>query len=87
MNRKQLNIARRPQSVRNRRGCSPSHVAVARVLHDATVTGAMVGARRFGKVRGLVGADEFRLNRRELAEIEASGRLHGLGQRDRIRKQ
>jgi aryl-alcohol dehydrogenase-like predicted oxidoreductase len=41
------------------------------VLHNPAVTGAMVGARRPGQVRGVAGAGAFRLGPRELAEIEA----------------
>jgi aryl-alcohol dehydrogenase-like predicted oxidoreductase len=50
---------------------TPAEVAVAWVLHNPAVTGAIVGARRPGQVRGVVGAAEFRLTPRELAEIEA----------------
>ena len=50
---------------------TPAEVAVAWVLHNPAVTGAIVGARRPGQVRGVVGAAEFRLSPREVAEIEA----------------
>jgi len=40
-------------------------------VRDPAVTGAIVGARRPDQVRGIVGAAEFRLSRREIAEIEA----------------
>jgi diketogulonate reductase-like aldo/keto reductase len=46
-------------------------VAIAWVLHNPAVTGAIVGARRAEQVRGVVGAVNFRLSLRELAEIEA----------------
>jgi aryl-alcohol dehydrogenase-like predicted oxidoreductase len=52
-------------------GRSPGEVAVAWVLHNSDVTGAIVGARRPGQVRGVVGAAEFRLSRQEIAEIES----------------
>ena len=51
--------------------CSPGEVAVAWVLRNPAVTGAIVGARRPDQVRGVMGAAEFRLSPRELAEIEA----------------
>ena len=51
-------------------GRSPGEVAVAWVLRDRAVTGAIVGARRSGQVRGVAGAAEFRLSRGELGEIE-----------------
>jgi aryl-alcohol dehydrogenase-like predicted oxidoreductase len=41
------------------------------VLRDPAVTGAIVGARRPDQVRGVVGAAEFRLSQREVAEINA----------------
>ena len=47
-----------------------AQVAVAWVLRTPAVTGAIVGARRPGQVRGVVGAAEFRLSSREVAEIE-----------------
>jgi len=52
-------------------GRTPAEVAVAWVLHNPAVTGAIVGARRPGQVAGVVGAAEFRLSPRELAEVEA----------------
>jgi hypothetical protein len=35
------------------------------------VTGAIVGARRPGQVRGVAGAGEFRFSPQELAEFQA----------------
>jgi aryl-alcohol dehydrogenase-like predicted oxidoreductase len=52
-------------------GRTSAEVAVAWVLHNPAVTGAIVGARRPGQVRGVLGAAEFRLDPRELAEVEA----------------
>jgi aryl-alcohol dehydrogenase-like predicted oxidoreductase len=50
---------------------TPAEVAVAWVLSNSAITGAIVGARRPGQVAGVVGAAELRLSPRELAEIEA----------------
>jgi aryl-alcohol dehydrogenase-like predicted oxidoreductase len=50
---------------------TPAEVAVAWVLHNPAVTGAIVGARRPGQVKGVVGAAELRLSPREVAEIDA----------------
>ena len=50
---------------------SPGEVAVAWVLQNLAVTGAIVGARRPSQVRDIVGAAEFRLSHQELAEIES----------------
>jgi aryl-alcohol dehydrogenase-like predicted oxidoreductase len=53
---------------------TPAEVAVAWVLHNPAVTGAIVGARRPGQVQDLIGAAEFRLSPRELADIDAFSR-------------
>ena len=58
------------RTVGKRRGHTPAEVAVAWVLHNPAVTGAIVGARRSGQVRGVVGAADVRLSLREVAEIE-----------------
>jgi aryl-alcohol dehydrogenase-like predicted oxidoreductase len=59
------------RTIGKRRGYTPAEVAVAWVLHNPAVTGAIVGARRPGQVRGVAGAAEFRPSPREVAEIEA----------------
>jgi aryl-alcohol dehydrogenase-like predicted oxidoreductase len=66
-----LKLVKLLRAIGNRHGCSPAEVAVAWVLRDPAVTGAIVGARRPDQVEGLVGAADFRLTSRELAEIEA----------------
>ncbi len=58
------------RSIGTKHGRSPGAVAVAWVLRAPAVTAAIVGARRPGQVKGVVGAGEFRLNQQELAEIE-----------------
>jgi aryl-alcohol dehydrogenase-like predicted oxidoreductase len=50
---------------------TPAEVAVAWVLHNPAVTGAIVGARRPGQVRGVVGAAGLRLSTWELADVES----------------
>ena len=59
------------RAIGNHHGRSPGEVAVGWELREPAVTGAIVAARRPDQVRGLSGAAEFRLSRRELAEIEA----------------
>jgi aryl-alcohol dehydrogenase-like predicted oxidoreductase len=54
-----------------RHGRTPAEVAVAWVLHNPAVTGAIVGARRPGQVRGVVGAADLRLGAQDLAEIDS----------------
>jgi aryl-alcohol dehydrogenase-like predicted oxidoreductase len=66
-----LMLVRLLRTIGKRRGYTPAEVAVAWVLRDPAVTGAIVGARRPGQVRGVVGAAELRLSPREVAEIEA----------------
>ncbi len=50
---------------------TPAEVAVAWVLSNPAVTGAIVGARRPDQVRGVLGAADFRLTPWELGEVEA----------------
>jgi aryl-alcohol dehydrogenase-like predicted oxidoreductase len=66
-----LMLVRLLRTIGKRRGYTPAEVAVAWVLHNPAVTGAIVGARRPGQVRGVAGAAELRLSQREVAEIEA----------------
>jgi aryl-alcohol dehydrogenase-like predicted oxidoreductase len=66
-----LRLVRLLRAVGSQHGRTPAEVAVAWVLHNPAVTGAIVGARRPGQVRGVVGAADFRLSPRELAEVQA----------------
>jgi aryl-alcohol dehydrogenase-like predicted oxidoreductase len=54
-----------------RHGHAPGEVALAWALHNAAVTGAIVGLRRPDQVNGTVGALVFRLLDSEVAEIES----------------
>ncbi|MGD0384028.1 MAG: aldo/keto reductase [Thermoguttaceae bacterium] len=54
-----------------RHGRAPGEVAVAWVLRNPAVTGAIVGARRPSQVSGIIGAAQFSLNEAEIEEIEA----------------
>jgi aryl-alcohol dehydrogenase-like predicted oxidoreductase len=66
-----LHLVRLLRAIGHRHGRSPGEVAVAWVLHNRAVTGAIVGARRPGQVAGIVGAAGLRLSIRDVAEIEA----------------
>jgi aryl-alcohol dehydrogenase-like predicted oxidoreductase len=66
-----LRLVRLLRAIGRLHGRTPGEVAVAWVLQNPAVTGAIVGARRPGQVRGVVGASTFRLSPRELAEIGA----------------
>jgi aryl-alcohol dehydrogenase-like predicted oxidoreductase len=52
-------------------GRTPAETAIAWVLHNPAVTGAIVGARNPDQVRGLIGAADFHLSPHEVAEVEA----------------
>jgi len=54
-----------------RHGRTPAEVAVAWVLYNPAVTGAIVGARRPGQIKDVVSAAGFRLSPSEVAEIGA----------------
>jgi aryl-alcohol dehydrogenase-like predicted oxidoreductase len=58
-------------AIGNKYGRTPGEVAIAWVLHNPAVTGAIVGARRPGQVWGLVGAAELRLSSGDIAHIDA----------------
>jgi aryl-alcohol dehydrogenase-like predicted oxidoreductase len=66
-----LRLVRLLHAIGRLHGRRTAEVAIAWVLHDPAVTGAIVGARRPEQVRGVVRAGEFRLSPRELAEIGA----------------
>jgi aryl-alcohol dehydrogenase-like predicted oxidoreductase len=53
-----------------RHGRTPGEVAVAWVLHNPAVTGAIVGARRPGQLKETIGAAGLRLTPGEVGEIE-----------------
>ena len=54
-----------------RHGRTPAEVAVAWVLHNPAVTGAIVGARRPGQIKAIASAAGFWLSPSEVAEIAA----------------
>jgi aryl-alcohol dehydrogenase-like predicted oxidoreductase len=66
-----LRLVRLLRNVGRRYGRTPAETAVAWVLHNPAVTGAIVGARRPGQMRGVIGAADFHLSRGELSEIDA----------------
>jgi aryl-alcohol dehydrogenase-like predicted oxidoreductase len=58
------------RTIGSRHGKSPGEVAIAWVLRHPAVTGAIVGARRPGQLKDLMGAAEWRLTPDEVNEIE-----------------
>jgi aryl-alcohol dehydrogenase-like predicted oxidoreductase len=64
-----LQLVRLLQVIGDRHARSPGEAAVAWVLHNRAITGAIVGARRPGQFAGIVGAADLRLSFRDVAEI------------------
>jgi aryl-alcohol dehydrogenase-like predicted oxidoreductase len=65
-----LQLAERLKEIGNRHGRTPGEVAIAWTLSNPAVTAAIVGVRDPDQVQGVAGALEFRLDVRELEEIE-----------------
>jgi aryl-alcohol dehydrogenase-like predicted oxidoreductase len=59
------------RGIGNRHGKAPGEVALAWVLANPAVTGAIVGLRKADQINGTLGALNFRLSADELSEIEA----------------
>ena len=66
-----LNLVELLKSVGGRHGKSPGEVAIAWTLRHPAVTATIVGARRPGQLKELLGAAEWRLESSEVAEIAA----------------
>jgi aryl-alcohol dehydrogenase-like predicted oxidoreductase len=66
-----LRLVRLLRAIGDHHGRSPGEVAVAWVLQNPAVTAAIVGGRRPGQIKGIVGAAGFWLSPSELAEIHA----------------
>jgi aryl-alcohol dehydrogenase-like predicted oxidoreductase len=67
---KNLAFVERLREVGERHGRPPGQVAIAWVLRNPAVTGAIVGARNAKQVEGNVGAADLYLTDEEIAEIE-----------------
>ncbi len=66
-----LRLVRLLKAIGAHHGRTPAEVAVAWVLHNRAVTGAIVGARKLGQIKGVLGATGLGLSSTELGEIEA----------------
>jgi aryl-alcohol dehydrogenase-like predicted oxidoreductase len=75
-----LELARRLEPVAERHGVPVAGVAIAWVLANPGVTGAIVGARRPTQVDGWLPAGNLRLTSDDLAEIDRAIRDTGAGQ-------
>lgn len=65
-----LTLVERLRAIGARHGRTPAEVAVAWVLRHPAVTGAIVGARKPGQLKELVGAVDWRLTPSEIDEIQ-----------------
>lgn len=65
-----LNLAELLKAIGSRHGRTPGEVAIAWVLRQPAVTGAIVGARHPGQLKELVGAADWRLTPSETNEID-----------------
>jgi aryl-alcohol dehydrogenase-like predicted oxidoreductase len=66
-----LRLVERLKAVGGRHGKTPGEVAIAWTLRHPAVSGAIVGARKPGQLRELIGAADWRLTPAEVEEIEA----------------
>ncbi|MGZ4733367.1 MAG: aldo/keto reductase [Terriglobales bacterium] len=69
-----LALVERLREIGTRHGRSPGEVAIAWILHNLAVTGAIVGARNASQAEGVMRAAELRLSDTELDEIESFSR-------------
>ena len=67
-----IELVERLRHVGQRHGRSPGEVAIAWVLRDPVVTGAIVGARNAKQAEGVLRAGELQLSAEEIAEIEGA---------------
>lgn len=65
-----LKIADKLKQIAARHNRSAAEAALAWVLHNPVVTGAIVGMRNAEQVAGVIGGMEFRLSEDEVAELE-----------------
>jgi aryl-alcohol dehydrogenase-like predicted oxidoreductase len=72
-----LALAELMREIGTRHGRTPGEVAIAWVLRNPAVTGAIVGMRSAAQVEGVAGALEFRLSPEEAAEIDAFRKAGG----------
>jgi aryl-alcohol dehydrogenase-like predicted oxidoreductase len=69
---KNLELVERLRKVGARHSRNPGEVAVAWVLSNPAVTGAIVGARNAKQAEGVMSAGELKLSPEEIAEIEGA---------------
>lgn len=67
---KNLELVEKLGEIGARYGRRPGEIAIAWVLHNPRITGAIVGTRTAKQAEGVMRAASFRLNAEEIAEIE-----------------
>jgi len=72
---KNIELVERLRTVGARHGRTPGQVAIAWVLSNPAVTGAIVGARNAKQAEGVMSAGELRLSQEEIAEVEGAAAL------------
>lgn len=72
---KNLELVERLRKVGARHGGNPGEVAIAWVLNNPAVTGAIVGARNAKQADGVMRAGELKLSAEEIREIEGAAAL------------
>jgi aryl-alcohol dehydrogenase-like predicted oxidoreductase len=69
---KNIGLVERLRRVGERHGRNPGEVAIAWVLHNPAITGAIVGARNAKQAAGVMRSGEFSLSADEIREIEGA---------------
>jgi aryl-alcohol dehydrogenase-like predicted oxidoreductase len=69
---KNIELVERLRRVGTRHGRTPGEVAIAWVLHNPAVTGAIVGARNAKQVDGVMRSAELKLSPEEIREVEGA---------------
>jgi aryl-alcohol dehydrogenase-like predicted oxidoreductase len=69
---KNIELVERLRKVGARHGRNPGEVAIAWVLSNPAVTGAIVGARNAKQAEGVMRSGELKLTSEEIAEIEGA---------------
>ena len=76
---KNIELVERLRKVGEHHGRNPGEVAIAWVLSNPAVTGAIVGARNAKQVEGVMRAGELKLSPEEIAEIEGAAAAAAAG--------
>ncbi len=69
---KNIELVERLRRIGARHGRSPGEVAIAWVLHNPAITGAIVGARNAQQAEGVMRAGDLKLTAEEIGEIEGA---------------